>query len=212
MSNLFEMFEGQLNNGLADYLSQSTGIDNTQQTVDASNAIFSTLLGAMSKNAATPEGASALNNALERDHDGSIFDNALSVLMGSSQPQNTNALNGSGILGHILGGNASNVLGMLSKVTGLDSGKLMSLMISLAPVIMGLLGKARAQNGIDASGIGGLLGSVLGGGNATQQANSNPLMDILNRVLDKDGDGNMLDDLLGGAGGNILGGLLGGKR
>ncbi|WP_439151305.1 hypothetical protein [Winogradskyella sp.] len=79
-----------------------------------------------------------------------------------------------------------------------------------APILMGVLGKQAKQNNVSSQNdLGGLLGGLLGG-NDTQQEQS-----FLEKILDADGDGSVVDDVagmvLGGAkkkGG--LGGLLGG--
>jgi hypothetical protein len=52
-------------------------------------------------------------------------------------------------------------------------------------------------------GLGGMLGSVLGSGQQgqTQQAPGGDLFGTLNKVLDRDGNGSGLDDLIGMFGG-----------
>ncbi|HRI35104.1 MAG TPA: DUF937 domain-containing protein [Saprospiraceae bacterium] len=205
--NLNELFQSQLSGGLLDQLGNIAGIENPQQTETAAHAIFSTLMGAIGTNASTPDGANALNTALERDHDGSILDNLSGFLSGQTQASNSNMLNGAGILGHILGFKQGNLVNALSQNTNIDSGKILKMMITLAPVILGLLGKAKQQTGADAGGLTNIIGSVLGG-----QTGGSPLMGILTSVLDKNNDGNMLDDILGGGIGGMLGGLFGGNK
>ena len=100
-----------------------------------------------------------------------------------------------------------NLVNALSQNTNIDSGKILKMMITLAPVILGLLGKAKQQTGADAGGLTNIIGSVLGG-----QTGGSPLMGILTSVLDKNNDGNMLDDILGGGIGGMLGGLFGGNK
>jgi hypothetical protein len=65
-------------------------------------------------------------------------------------------------------------------------------MTKLAPLVLGVLGQAKQQNGLDAEGIAGLLG------NTTQtQSGDNPFMGMVTKFLDQDGDGNVMDDLIG---------------
>ncbi len=205
--DLNSMFQGLLSSGLGDQIGKMVGVEDTNQTNSATETIFSTLMGAIQKNASTPEGAEALNNALERDHNGSILDNLSGLFGGQVQPENPNTVNGAGILGHIFGNKQANVVNAVSQNTGLDSSKIISMMITMAPIVMGMLGKAKQQTGADANGLGNIIGSVLGG-----QAGGNPIMSILTNVLDKDGDGNVMDDLMGGGLGGMLGGLFGGKK
>jgi hypothetical protein len=116
---------------------------------------------------------------------------------------------GSGILGHILGGNQNQVQNSLSQKSGMDIGSIGTILKVAAPLIMGYLGKqTRQQNVTDSSGLGNMLGGMLGGsdGGAKQQS-------LIESFLDSDGDGSILDDVasmaLGGKSGG-LGGLLGG--
>ncbi len=113
------------------------------------------------------------------------------------------ALNGAGILGHILGGRQDAAAGAVSQASGLNVSQVMKLMPILAPIVMGVLGRARQQNGIGA----GDLASVLGGASQQAQQKTGFGGGILNAILDKDGDGSFMDDLAGMAGKQILGGL-----
>ena len=70
---------------------------------------------------------------------------------------------GGKILSHIFGGNLSSVLGGISKNTGVGSNAVGSILASIAPSLLALLGKGQKGNGIDASGLAGMLGMILGG-------------------------------------------------
>lgn len=208
MANLLDLLQGQLDEGLIDQLSSQIGADR-QQTATAAQGIMSTLISGLARNASTPEGASSLANALDRDHDGSVIDDLMGMLSGGmqAQPQQARALNGAGILNHILGDRQGGAIDMISKVSGLDSSKAGNLMTMLAPVVMGMLGRQKRQQGLDIGGLAALLN-----GSVTQQRQAgNPLMDMATRFLDKDGDGSALDDIAGMVGKNLLGKLFGGK-
>lgn len=207
MANLFDLLQGHLNDNVVDQLSNQIGGADRQQTATAAQSIVSTLLSGLAKNASTPEGAANLTNALERDHDGSMLDNLMGMLSNANQPatQQPRALNGAGIVNHILGPNQSGAVDMISKMSGLDSNKTGNLMTTLAPMVMSLLGQQKKQQGLDMSGIAGLLTNSVG----QQKQAGNPLVDMATRFLDKDGDGSVLDDVAGMVGNGLIGKLFG---
>ncbi|MCB9273789.1 MAG: DUF937 domain-containing protein [Lewinellaceae bacterium] len=205
-ANLMDLLQGSLSEDMIGQLSQQLGGANKQQTAAAASGIVSTLMGALAKNASTQQGAQALNNALERDHDGSVLDNIMDVFSGNTQNVNDRALNGSGILNHILGDRQGGAIDMISKLSGLDSGKTGNLMSMLAPVVLGALGKAKQQQGLDVSGIASLLS-----GTVSAQKQQNPTMNLVTSFLDQDGDGSIVDDVAS-MGMKILGGFLKRKK
>ena len=210
MGNLFDLLQGHLDENVVDQLSNQIGGADRQQTATAAQSIVSTLLSGLAKNASTPEGAASLNNALERDHDGSLLDNLMGMLGGGGQqpaPEQSRALNGAGILNHILGDRQGGAIDMISQMSGLDSSKTGNLMTTLAPMVMSLLGQQKRQQGLDVAGIAGLLTNSVG----QQREAGNPLMDMATRFLDKDGDGSMMDDVAGMVGKGLLSKLFGGR-
>ncbi len=205
MANLLELLQGQMDDNFIGNLSSRIGGANPEQTATAASGIMSTLVGALAKNASTPDGAANLANALERDHDGSVLDNLFGMLGGQAQPQNPRALNGAGILNHLLGERQNGAVDMISKMSGLDSSQTGNLMTMLAPMVMGMLGKQKQQQGLDVSGLAGMLTHTV----TSQKQSNNPLMNLATNFLDKDGDGSILDDVAGMVGKNLLGGLFG---
>ncbi|HEY3387448.1 MAG TPA: DUF937 domain-containing protein [Saprospiraceae bacterium] len=188
--NVIELLQGQLDGNLIHQLTNQIGAESPEQTEAAANGIISTLVAGLNKNAATPEGANALVSAIDRDHDGSLLEDVAGFVFGNRQVSNASTLNGAGILGHILGGKQSGAVDMISKATGLDSGQIMKLMISLAPMVLAALGKARKQEGVGTQNISDLLS-----GSVRSQVNKNSEMGLLTRFLDADGDGSVMDDI-----------------
>ncbi|NNE30432.1 MAG: DUF937 domain-containing protein [Saprospiraceae bacterium] len=188
--NILDLLQGQMSEGLVDQLSQQLGADKSQTTAAASG-IFSTLMGALARNAADPKGAESLNNALDRDHDGSILDNLGGFLGGQTQPSNNNMMNGAGILKHILGGKQSGAIDMISQMSGLDSSKTGSLMSMLAPMVLGTLGRQKKTQGLDVSGLAGMLTETV------SASKERPEMGLVGKLLDRDGDGSIMDDVAG---------------
>jgi hypothetical protein len=203
MANLMDLLQGQLTESLVGQVSKQFGIDQNDQASSAIMDVFGSMVTAMAKNAKSAEGATALNSALETDHDGSILDNIMGVLSGNANVQNEKAVNGTGILKHVFGGDVLQVGDEISKNTGLDFGKVMSLMVKFAPVVLGLLGKTKKENNLGA----GDLFSVLSNTTQVFQKEKPQSSSILNVLLDKNNDGNIIDDLAG----SVLKGLFGKK-
>ncbi len=141
--------------------------------------------------------ANALNNALDRDHDGSILSNPTQATAREAE--------GGSILSHIFGGEKANVENQLSQSTGISMDKIAPALSMLAPLIMGYIGQQKQQSNVGAGGLGDLLGGILGGASQQAQAQeANPLNDILGSVLGGGNTqgGNPLGEILG----NVLGG------
>jgi hypothetical protein len=193
--DLNSLLQGQLPDGLLDQLSQQIGGDK-DQTANAASGIINTLLGGLAKNAGSQEGAASLAGALDRDHDGSIFNNLAGLLSGDAQGGNPSAMNGLGILQNILGDKTGGAASMIGQMSGLSSGQSGNLMALLAPILMGALGQQKQQNGLDGGGIASLLSNLVTQQSAAQ-APTNPMMGLVSQFLDKDGDGSIMDDVAG---------------
>ncbi|MEP7213583.1 MAG: DUF937 domain-containing protein [Acidobacteriota bacterium] len=172
-------------------ISQNVGADQSSVS-SAVQAALPMLIGGLASNAATPQGAESLNTALETDHDGSILDNlgGLGSMIFGQQGAAPRQADAGGILGHILGGSQGQVAQQVSNQTGLQSGQVAQILMFLAPIVMGYLGRQKQQQGVGADGLGGLLGGLLGGGQAAavpQQPSGG--------FLDADGDGSQMDDI-----------------
>lgn len=211
MSNdLMNMLQQQLgNDDFINSLSKQIGGAEPAQTKAAAGSIITTLMGAMTRNASTPEGANSLANALDRDHDGSILEDALGMLSGQKQASNAKMVNGAGILKHLLGGKQNGAVDMISQLSGLDNSKTGSLMTMLAPILMGALGKTKKQSGLGAADIFNLLKGTVN--TQKQQGTGNQGMDMITMFLDQDGDGDIKDDVMK-IGGNLLRGFFRKKR
>ena len=200
--NVLDLLQNQLSDDVLEGLTRQIGGQDKSQTAAAANGIMSTLMGALSRNAASPEGRSALAGALDRDHDGSILDDVLGMVTGSMSNTSERTMNGAGILKHILGGKEDNASSMISKMSGLDQNSTLSLMAKLAPMVMGALGRQKREQSLDENGLASLLT------NTVQSASQNRAeMSIVEKFLDKDGDGSIMDDLMR-MGGNVLGNFL----
>ncbi|MCC3217756.1 DUF937 domain-containing protein [Chryseobacterium sp. X308] len=218
--SLIDLLTGNTGNQVAEQAENKFGISKNQ--VIALLAVAAPLIISYLRNKSQDaKEAEALNNALDKDHNGSILNDA-------SQIEARQAEGGS-ILDHIFGGQKSTVENQLSQNTGISIDKIGPILAMLAPVVMGYIGQQKQQSNVGAGGLGDLLGGILGNAsNQAQAQQSNPLNDILGSVLGGGGQsqssGNPLNDILGnvlGSGGNqqqgggglgsILGNILGGK-
>ncbi|WP_435262697.1 DUF937 domain-containing protein [Tenacibaculum sp. nBUS_03] len=212
MAGILDLLGSDLGKTIISGVAGSTGQD-TNKTSSVLTMALPVLMKAMQRNASTPEGAEGLMGAITKKHDGSILDNLGDLFNGGVD--NDVVQDGGNILGHILGNKQQGVEQVIGQKAGIDSGSVANILKVAAPILMGVLGKQSRQNGVSNSGdLGGLLGGLLGG-NSTQKEQS-----FLEKILDADGDGSVIDDVagmvLGGgnqqksSGGGLLGGLLGG--
>ena len=203
--DFMQILQSQMSDELLDQLGSQIGA-NKEQTASAANGIFASILGGLAKNASSEQGLSALGAALDRDHDGSMLDDIMGMVGGMMQNQGGNsALNGAGILGHVLGDQQEVAAQHVSQNSGLNMNQVMKLMPLLAPIVMAVLGKAKNQGGLDLGSIASILmGSAQ---NAGQQSGMGDLL------------GSILGGVLGGGqaqqtqpqqGGGLLGSILGG--
>ena len=142
------------------------------------------MTGAMAKNTQTQEGAEKLSDALDKDHDGSVFGDLGSLLGGSGMDK------GAKILGHVFGSKTSDVEEAMAKEVGSDKETTTKMMAMLAPLVLGALGKEKKASGMDASTLAGMLG-----GATKAMSNDGSSKSLLMSVLDFDKDGSVIDDL-----------------
>ena len=190
MLSLQDLLGNEQGSAALNEISQNVGADQSSVS-SAVQAALPMLINGLATNASTPQGAESLNNALETDHDGSILDNlgGLGSMIFGQQGAAPRPADAGGILGHIFGGSQGQVAQQVSNQTGLQSGQVAQILMFLAPIVMGYLGRQKQQQGVGADGLGGLLGGLLGGGQAAaapQQSGG---------FLDQDGDGSQMDDI-----------------
>ncbi len=177
------------------------GLDENQSQ-QAIAALLPAISSALKMNTKNPEGLQALLGALQKSRNDQYLDNPQAV----AAPEAIQ--NGNAILGHLFGSKEVSraVAGHAAKQTGIGADILKKMLPMVATMAMGSLTKQTRQpsmqqqlaglmGGGQQSG-GGLLGALMGGGRQQQQAHQQGL-GLLGRMLDADGDGNMMDDVLG---------------
>jgi hypothetical protein len=192
---------------LTDILSQMGGLQSVARELGVSErevaagaaALTPAILGGFKKQAqAQPSGLEGLGGLLGQLGGGSLLDQVLA-------PQPTDVNRGNEVLGQIFGSKdvSRTVAQNAAAQSGLDPALLKRMLPLLAMLVAGYMAKQRGgaaagAGGTSAGGLGDLLGSVLGG----QQAGSNAGLGGLASMLDLNGDGNPLDDILGMARGS----------
>jgi hypothetical protein len=143
------------------------------------------IVAKLARNAAQPESAQDLHQAVSTDHDGGILENITGYL---GDPQ---AANGAGILGHVFGEQRPTVENNLAQATGLDQPAAGNLLEMVAPMVLGALGRTQQQEGLDAPGLSQYLDSQ------QQQARETApdVMGALGSMLDSNRDGSVTDDV-----------------
>ena len=172
-------------------------------------AVAPLILGGLQRQAKEKGGAERVDHILDKHADDSILDNLGSFFSKKAEEPAEKTDPG---LGGLLGGAGQQATDLIGDQLGISKDKAMQIIPMIAPIILGFLLKQRNQAGGGAEGQNVLMG-----------------------ILDRDGDGSILDDvggLLAGSGGlgallgrgggskgggsdllgNILGGLLGGDK
>ncbi|MHB1398311.1 MAG: DUF937 domain-containing protein [Trichloromonadaceae bacterium] len=173
-------------------LAQELGVSETQAESGAA-ALLPAILGGFKKQAQSqPEGIAGLGGLLQQLGGGSLLDNVLA-------PQPTDVSRGNDVLGQIFGSKEVSraVAQNASSQSGLDPGLLKKMLPMLAMLVTGYMAKqggqaAATQSAPTGGGLGGMLGSLLGAQSRSGVRGASGLASM----LDLNGDGNPLDDVL----------------
>jgi hypothetical protein len=184
MNAITQMITQRLSGGAVQTIAQRFGLSESQANTAVQMAV-PLILTALARNASQPQGAESLHQAINNDHDGSIFNNLMGYL---GNPQSAN---GAGILGHVFGPQQPTVENNLARATGIDQSSAGGLLETIAPLVMGAVGQTQQQTGLDASGLSNLLNSQ----HQQAQANAPGVMGMLGSMLDQNQDGSSMDDL-----------------
>jgi hypothetical protein len=206
---------------LTDILAQAGGLQSVardlgvseNQVATGAEALLPAILGGMKKQAqAQPGGLAGLGGLLGQLGGGGLFDQVLA-------PQPTDPGPGNEVLGQIFGSKdvSRTVAQDAAAKSGLDAGLLRKMLPLLAMLAAGYVAKqggAAMRGEAGAGGLGGMLGGILGRGAPAAPAGAAPGaggasagapgglggLGGLGAMLDMNGDGNALDDILRMAG------------
>jgi hypothetical protein len=185
-----------------DILSQAGGIESMAKDLgippamakQGAEALLPAILGGFKKQAQGGGGVEGLGGLLGQLGGGGLLDAVL-----GSQP--TPVDKGNDVLGQIFGTKevSRSVAGDAAARTGIDAGTLKKMLPILAMLVAGYMSKQGGSEGGN-GGLGGMLGNVLGGELGGGTAPSAGGLGGLGKLIDLNGDGNPLDDILGGLG------------
>lgn len=215
--NLMDMIMSSAGGQAPQQLGQQFGLD-ASQSQNALAALLPAISSGLKQNASTPQGLAGLLNAVQSGNHSQYLDNPAQLASESAVNE------GNGILGHLFGSKEVSraVAGRASEQSGVSPDILKKMLPMVAMMAMGSLGKqsgstspgagfkgALAQMAVQQlmgggqakSGLGGMLSGILGGGAKRQQQQVAQAhqggLGMLGKMLDADGDGNSMDDILG---------------
>jgi hypothetical protein len=192
MSLLNLLSQAQGGQGLSQ-LAKQFGIDEGKANELAE--MLAPAIGSAAKQKANSGGLNDVLGALKGEAQGNLFDDAAQAAAAQGQAQGMNFLEG------LLGG-TQGPRGLADEATnrsGVDVGTIMQFLPALAAMLQGGMQKNMPDSSIDTmmstggGGLGDLIGGLMGGGGAS----SGPDLGALADLLDADGDGSPLDDILG---------------
>ena len=190
MNGMLDLLNSDTGKNLIEGMGKQLGI-NRSSAATAIGSVIPLILGGLRNNASSSQEADGILGAiLNPQHNGSILDNIGNILGGSGIDSNVTQ-DGEKILGHIFGKEDKNVARAVSKSADIDFNQAMSITKSVAPFIMGYLGKKAMTNGVkDQGDLKGLLGDLLGGDSDVQR-------EVASKLQGFENNNDTLDDIAG---------------
>ncbi|WP_417621448.1 DUF937 domain-containing protein [Parasphingorhabdus sp.] len=172
-------------------MAKELGINESVAEVGAA-ALLPAILGGFKKTTqAQPSGLEGLGGLLGQLGGGGLLDSVL-----GTQP--TPVDKGNEVLGQIFGSKevSRTVAAGAEQQTGISSDLLKKMLPVVAMMVAGYMAKQGGSSADSGGGLGGLIGGLLGGNNNASSGG----MGGIGSLLDLNGDGNPLDDIIGMAG------------
>ncbi len=201
MSLMKLLSQAQGGQGLAQ-LAQQFNMDPAQ--AEGLAKMLAPAIGSAAKERATRGGAEGLLGSLMGEGNAQLFDDPAQAASTQGRAQ------GQAFLEQLMGGQAETeaLASEAANRAGVDAGTVAQFLPALAGMLQGgmqknmpdialqsMMGQVAGGGAAKTGGLGGLLKGLLGGGRA-KQADASPLSGLMN-MLDADGDGSPLDDILG---------------
>lgn len=186
MDNLLSQ---QILNQIGKQLGYSNGVPS--QFVELANTL---LVGGMRKNVRSPQGASSLFNALKNDHS-SNSSGLLGNILGSL-PNLLGQSSSTGILDNIFGQQLDPIITKFSQATGMPKDKAKQLLMLLAPIVLAYFAnKITSNNSMSERDLAREV--EVDYDNADTGLRTKQDAGLLEKLLDRDKDGNMMDEVGG---------------
>lgn len=186
--NLQQMLSHQALNMMGKQLGFNNGIPS--QYVELASTL---LMGGMSRNVQSPQGAESLFNALMKDHSGSsnnILGNLIDFLPGAA----SNNRNGK-ILDHVFGQKLDPIITAFANATGLPKDRAKKLLIMIAPIVLAYLANKVTKNNLSKQQLAEEVQREYREPQTGFQTKNDG--GLLQQLLDRDNDGNYMDEAAG---------------
>lgn len=165
---------------------------NPKQVTEVAQLGLPAILSKLNVNSKDKQGQASLSKALD-DHQQDDVSDVLGFLKSVDRDDSKK------MLGHIMGGESDQVSQFISEKSGVSKSDVMSMLVMLAPLIMGFLGNKKQEVKKESKSDGFDLGDLIGG--ITKQAKKSSKTDgsLFDSVTDLiGGNAGGLTDLIGG--------------
>ena len=154
-TNLLELTKSYFTPDLIQKVSTLVG-ENPTTTQKAIEGTIPTLLAGLANCASSGTGTTQLSNLLNQGDYGSLLNKIPSLLGGGSDTQDLLS-SGRTILSTLFGGKLSAVINLIANFSGIKSNSASSLLSLMAPMLLGVLSKEQAAQGLGSAGLTSLL-------------------------------------------------------
>ncbi len=156
--NLLNLIQSQLSPQAVGQISNAVG-ESSDGTKSALGAAFPALLGSLvGKAGASPSGVTDIFNMLKQGQSSGGWSDSLGKILGSAGTGTAQTANNS-LVSSLLGSKLGAVTDFISSRCGIHPGSVTSILGMAAPLLMGIIGKHVASEGMGPSGLGQLLSS-----------------------------------------------------
>ena len=181
MFSLQDLLGNQQGTEAVNQISNQIGADQSAVQTAISLALPAIVAG-LAQKAQQPETAPVVTGAI-RQEQGGILGN-LGNLLGAVNPMLS-----AGILGTIFGNQQTQVADQIGQRSGLSTGQVATLLMILAPIVLGYFGRQQTNQNLDNGGVVDMLGR------ANEQVGQQSQGGLLSGMLDSNQNGSSLDDL-----------------